>query len=226
MRDKAWEGAYTVAIGATAEQSTDVHYSLASQRRKADETFIRAKLHYELSVKSLCIQLVDQARRGDLAVFGRLVDGYRTAAYAIAYSRLGSADDAHDAAQEAFIEAFLGLSGLRDGGSFGAWLATIVRRQCSRTIQRNQRWSRILSEQMQVAQQAISSRTEESRRIYGLLEALSEIDREIISPLSARPVRRSTVATRSRYQPGHPLPNRCLGQHAGDGSDHLSCPLS
>ena len=107
-----------------------------------------------------------------------LVDRYRGAAYAVARSHLGNADDAQDAAQEAFIEAFLGLNGLRAEGSFGAWLATIVRRQCSKLIQRNQRRARILSQQM-MAQEA--STLTESGRIQGLVDALSEIDREILS---------------------------------------------
>ena len=50
--------------------------------------------------------LVDEARTGDRAAFGRLVAAVQDRAVAFAYGKLGDVELARDAAQDAFIDAF------------------------------------------------------------------------------------------------------------------------
>jgi RNA polymerase sigma-70 factor (ECF subfamily) len=48
----------------------------------------------------------------------------------VARAYFASQEDAQDAVQEAFVEAFRALGKLRDGQSFAAWLTTITVREC------------------------------------------------------------------------------------------------
>lgn len=79
--------------------------------------------------------LVARAREGDLQAFERLVTRHRSRAYEIARQITHDAEVAQDATQDALLQAFRSLEGLRDGERFGPWLNTIVRRQA-------QRWAR------------------------------------------------------------------------------------
>jgi hypothetical protein len=70
-------------------------------------------------------QLVAAARRGDRAAFGSLLDRHERAVRAIARRLLGD-EEAEDVAQEAFLQAYLGLDRLRDPARFGSWLCAIA----------------------------------------------------------------------------------------------------
>ena len=68
--------------------------------------------------------------------FGELVRRYQGAATAYAYALLRNYAGAEDAAQAAFLSAWLHRHELRDPGAFGGWLRTIVRTECSRITRR------------------------------------------------------------------------------------------
>ena len=70
--------------------------------------------------------LVTRARQGDSAAFGELVDRHRAAVYRAALAALGSAADAEDAAQDAFVLAYQRLGTFRGEASFKTWLLTIT----------------------------------------------------------------------------------------------------
>jgi len=80
-------------------------------------------------------RLVQRARGGDLAALDRLVARHREAVLRVTRSVLGDWDQAEDAAQETFLEALRGLSGLREAGKLRPWLCTIARR-CAQRQQR------------------------------------------------------------------------------------------
>jgi RNA polymerase sigma-70 factor (ECF subfamily) len=67
-------------------------------------------------------QLVTRARRGDVAAFERIVARHREMLVATATARLGSAADAEDVAQEAFVRAFFHLEELRNPQALRPWL--------------------------------------------------------------------------------------------------------
>ncbi|HZT07175.1 MAG TPA: sigma-70 family RNA polymerase sigma factor [Chloroflexota bacterium] len=69
------------------------------------------------------------ARQGDVDAFNRLVEAYQDIAFAVALRTTGHPDDAADATQEAFLDAFRSISRFR-GGSFRAWLVRIVVNAC------------------------------------------------------------------------------------------------
>ncbi len=69
--------------------------------------------------------LVAAARAGDTASFNRLVLRHQDAVYTLCYRLTGNAEDAADAAQEAFLSAFRHLADFR-GGMFRSWLMRIA----------------------------------------------------------------------------------------------------
>ncbi len=71
-------------------------------------------------------QLVARAREGDGEAFGALVDRYRDMVYGLGYHLSGDFEAARDLAQEAFVQAFVKLSQLREPAKFAGWLRTIA----------------------------------------------------------------------------------------------------
>jgi RNA polymerase sigma-70 factor (ECF subfamily) len=82
--------------------------------------------------------LIAAAQQGDTTAFNRLVLQYQDLAYTVAYRIMNHPDAAADAAQEAFISAYKGLSRFR-GGSFRAWLMRIVTNACYDELRRRKR---------------------------------------------------------------------------------------
>lgn len=70
--------------------------------------------------------LVVRAQRGDAAAYGELVKEHQTIAFRTAYLIAGSAAEAEDAAQEAFVKAHRSLGRFRLGAPFRPWLLAIV----------------------------------------------------------------------------------------------------
>jgi RNA polymerase sigma-70 factor (ECF subfamily) len=71
---------------------------------------------------------VRAAQAGDRAAFGRLVERYERAVYAVAYRRLGDHAEAQELCQEVFVQALRKLDQLRQPECFGGWLRSIARR--------------------------------------------------------------------------------------------------
>ncbi len=70
--------------------------------------------------------LVERARGGDAAAYESLVRRYQDLAVRTAYLIVGDADDAEDAAQEAFVKAYYALVRFHAGTPFRPWLLRIV----------------------------------------------------------------------------------------------------
>jgi RNA polymerase sigma factor (sigma-70 family) len=69
---------------------------------------------------------VAQAKQGDAHAYGTLVEEHQTIAFRTAYLITGSAADAEDAVQEAFVKAYRALGRFRQGAPFRPWLLSIV----------------------------------------------------------------------------------------------------
>ncbi|MBV9382436.1 MAG: sigma-70 family RNA polymerase sigma factor, partial [Streptosporangiaceae bacterium] len=74
--------------------------------------------------------LVRLARDGDPAAFRLLVERHLPMARARAARLCPQPDDADDAVQDAFLQAFIALGRLRDPGRFAGWLGGIVANVC------------------------------------------------------------------------------------------------
>ncbi|OGO15776.1 MAG: hypothetical protein A2Z14_00460 [Chloroflexi bacterium RBG_16_48_8] len=82
--------------------------------------------------------LIQDAQRGDLDSFNRLVLAYQSLVFNVAYRIMGEPDLSADATQEAFISAFRNLKSFR-GGSFRSWLMRIVTNACYDELRRQKR---------------------------------------------------------------------------------------
>ena len=70
--------------------------------------------------------LVERSRNGDQDAYGELVTRYQAIAARTAYVITGTAADAEDVAQDAFVKAYYALDRFRAGAPFRPWLLRIV----------------------------------------------------------------------------------------------------
>ncbi|MEZ4869059.1 MAG: sigma-70 family RNA polymerase sigma factor [Caldilineaceae bacterium] len=82
--------------------------------------------------------LVQQAQAGDPAAFAVLVARFQDMAVGYGYSLLGDWGLAEDAAQEAFLNAYLALTQLREPAAFPGWFRRILFKQGDRLVRGKQ----------------------------------------------------------------------------------------
>lgn len=80
------------------------------------------------------IEKVEAARQGDKDSFAQVYQSISSDLYKVAYYTLGNPHDAEDAVSETFIEAYKGITGLRDSSSFKPWMMKILSIRCRRKI--------------------------------------------------------------------------------------------
>ncbi|HTL44851.1 MAG TPA: sigma-70 family RNA polymerase sigma factor, partial [Vicinamibacterales bacterium] len=86
------------------------------------------------------VALVRRAQAGDVEAFGDLVERHRRSVMRAAVAALGSATEADDVVQEAFVTAFQKLSGFRGEASFKTWMLSITWRKALDRRQSVTRW--------------------------------------------------------------------------------------
>jgi RNA polymerase sigma-70 factor (ECF subfamily) len=80
-----------------------------------------------------------RARRGDARAYDSLVQEHQAIAFRTAYLITGSAADAEDAVQEAFVRAWLALRRFRRGAAFRPWLLAIVANEARNRVRSRRR---------------------------------------------------------------------------------------
>jgi F-type H+-transporting ATPase subunit beta len=78
--------------------------------------------------------LVVTAQAGDADAFGQIVTRFERIAIAIGVNMLGDAHLARDAAQDAFVDAYLSLGSLRDPAAFPGWFRRIALKHADRQL--------------------------------------------------------------------------------------------
>ena len=73
---------------------------------------------------------LQNAIHGNKEAFGLLIEAYQTPVFNLAYRMLGNADEAEQAAQEAFIRAWTRLDSYNPDHKFSTWLLTITSNYC------------------------------------------------------------------------------------------------
>lgn len=74
------------------------------------------------------------AQNGDREAFGRMYEAVALDLYKVALYTLGKKEDAEDAVSETFMEAYKGITKLRDAESFRPWIFKILSIRCKRKI--------------------------------------------------------------------------------------------
>ena len=82
--------------------------------------------------------VIARAAGGDRTAFTQLMEHYQSACYGLAWRLLGDADQAADATQDAFINAYRAMASYR-GGIFRSWLLRITANASYDILRRQQR---------------------------------------------------------------------------------------
>ncbi|MEO6590119.1 MAG: sigma-70 family RNA polymerase sigma factor [Pyrinomonadaceae bacterium] len=130
-------------------------------------------------------QLVELAVSENPEAFGEIVNRWERKIFALCYGMLGREDEAKDAAQEAFINAYRNLAKFRGDAKVSSWLHRIAVNQC-----------------------LTKKRREKSRSETFLDEEKNEEERFFVAPLSKTPSREfeSNEKTRTVRQVINSLP--------------------
>jgi RNA polymerase sigma-70 factor, ECF subfamily len=89
------------------------------------------------------LDLVRKAQAGDSEAFGELVERNRKAVFRAALAAVGSATEADDVAQEAFVTAYKKLNSFRGEAAFRTWLLSITWRKAIDRRKSLTRWLRL-----------------------------------------------------------------------------------
>ena len=84
-------------------------------------------------------ELVLAAGTGNKQAFGALADRHTNRARQVAIRLVGNAEVAGELVQEALLQAYLGLSTLREPAYFGAWQIGIIQNLCRTYLRAQQR---------------------------------------------------------------------------------------
>jgi RNA polymerase sigma-70 factor, ECF subfamily len=124
--------------------------------------------------------LVDAAKRGDRAAFGRLYNRYAALVHGVLLAKV-PLDEVDDLVQDVFITALRRLSTLRKAGSFGAWLVAIARNRAIDYYRRSLPEDPLPSENEDIPGTGLSGDQEgQASAILDAIRSLSEAYRETL----------------------------------------------
>ena len=134
-------------------------------------------------------KLIARAKRGELDAYEEIVRAHQTIAFRTAWVITGSAADAEEAAQDAFMKAHAALSRFRTGAPFRPWLLTIVANEArnrARAAGRRERLALRAREERRPGgavppPEAALLVTERREELLAALGGLSESDRQAIA---------------------------------------------
>jgi RNA polymerase sigma-70 factor (ECF subfamily) len=131
-------------------------------------------------------EAVDRAKAGDVNAYEWLVRQHSASAIRLAASICGSAADAEDATQEAFLKAFKALDRFRSDGAIRPWLLRIVANEAKNVRRAGTRRTALVGRAGAVgAQPPLSPEEyvvadESSKAVLHALACLGERDRLVI----------------------------------------------
>ena len=85
-------------------------------------------------------QLVKSCLQGEVDEFKKIVDRYRGKVMALALNILGNYEDAEDACQDSFIQAYRNLDRFDTRKSFSNWLFSILYNRCFDQLRKRRRF--------------------------------------------------------------------------------------
>lgn len=135
---------------------------------------------------------IDAARQGDQDAFAQLVRLYEKRVFALTLRMCKNPEDAAEAAQEAFLSAWQGLTFFRGEASFSTWLYRLASNACVDLLRRegrhraaagpslnDQEWNLDVPDRA-ASPQELAERSELQEQIDAGLQALSPEHREVL----------------------------------------------
>lgn len=125
---------------------------------------------------------IQKCKAGEMEAFSHLVRRYQSEAIGHAVAILGSLDDALDAVQDAFLDAFQAMGRFDASRKFYPWLYTILRNRCFKTLASRQK-------QVTTGADAVEILAQTAKDTYGVatniveraLRELTAEDRELLT---------------------------------------------
>ncbi|OQX61147.1 MAG: hypothetical protein B5M51_08585 [Anaerolinea sp. 4484_236] len=130
-----------------------------------------------------------QAQQGNSDAFTNLVIKYQKQVFSVCYRMLGTPTAAEDAAQEAFLRAYLAIDKYDINRSFATWVLSIASNYCIDQIRKrkvillsvdNEKHSWMVPPSQDPTPERAVLDQEKQEQIHALLETLNETDRAII----------------------------------------------
>lgn len=124
---------------------------------------------------------IQSCRTGDNEAFRHIVGRYQAEAIGHATAILGNHEDALDAVQEAFIDAFQALSQIDLSRRFYPWFYVILRNRCYKLAKARKKREMSSSDELEILAPAASLQPEDSLLLEQALLELPTEDRELIT---------------------------------------------
>lgn len=129
--------------------------------------------------------LVTRAKAGRVDAFEELVRRHRLRVYRVALRMLGDPGDAEDATQDAFVQAWRGMSRFRADSAFSTWMYRIVTNRCLNVL-RERRPDSPLPEDHRATGEGPAEVVEAATRIGDLRRAIERLTPEQRAPVVLR----------------------------------------
>ena len=135
---------------------------------------------------------VHQTVEGDVEAFNELVNRHHSKIYGLAYRMLGNPDDAADATQETFLEAYKSVKTFQFQSQFGTWLYRIGINTCQQYIRKSQSNERKLTAYSREAEihgstsendspERVAIKTEQNEVVQDAISQLPPKQREVVT---------------------------------------------
>ncbi len=124
---------------------------------------------------------IEKCRAGDKDAFRHLVEHYQAEALGHAVAILGNREDAMDAVQEAFIDAYQALDRLDLTRRFYPWFYVILRNRCYKLAHKRGEGAVSSSDEMEILAPATTIQPEDKMLLERSLLELAAEDRELIT---------------------------------------------
>lgn len=124
---------------------------------------------------------IEGCRSGDKEAFRHVVEHYQAEAIGHAIAMLGNREDALDAVQEAFIDAFQAIHRLDLTRPFYPWFYIVLRNRCYKLAARRKKRGVSSLEEMEMLTQASSIPPEDTMLLEQSMLELPMEDRELIT---------------------------------------------
>lgn len=136
--------------------------------------------------------LVHKTVEGDVEAFNELVSRHHTRIYGLTKKMLGNIEDAEDATQETFLQAYKSIKSFRFQSKFGTWLYQVALNTCKQHLRKSKYRDKLIeayteesaahevSDEREIPERQII-KTEQQAQVQAAIDRLPPKQREIVT---------------------------------------------